>query len=297
MFTWLGHANDFGGAGSTSWVEQYDAQLSIAERRMFEDITKVLGDPRAVNAILGGNPTPLIDAVGSDPAWDVTANAASRAGNPLVRFLSAGPSEDAVGVLGKVPYLAYGMTAADMILNRNEGMGKSVVEPLGNLAVGTAITEGTTAALGAAAAGDGAIAALAGTLCVPGVGEVVIVGAAAVLGTYAVDKGAEWVWEHRAEIGHAVSTGRHAPPATGSRTPATRSPAPAARSSTPRAMSSTTSSPGTGECRLRDPRCPSRTTLLDAVAAAATVRREEDAARIPRRQARGRARARAGAAC
>ena len=45
---------------------------------------------------------------------------------------------------------------------------------------------------------------VAGTAFVPGVGEVVIVGAVAVLGTYAVDKGVEYLWDHRAAIGHGL---------------------------------------------------------------------------------------------
>jgi hypothetical protein len=101
-----------------------------------------------------------------------------------------------------------------MYQERNEGVGKAVVEPLGNLAVSTALAEGTSSvaapmiAEGAAslAMGDGALAALAGTAFVPGVGEVVIVGAVAVLGTYAVDKGVEYLWDHRAAIGHALQT-------------------------------------------------------------------------------------------
>ena len=146
--------------------------------------------------------------------WDLTKNAGTAANNPMTRFLTAHPSEDNFGVLGKVPYLAYGLTALDMYDNRNEGVGKAVVQPLGNLAVSTTIAEGTSSVVapviadGAAslAVGDGALAALAGTAFVPGVGEVVIVGAVAVLGTYAVDKGAQWVWAHRAQIGHALET-------------------------------------------------------------------------------------------
>jgi hypothetical protein len=164
-------------------------------------------------SIMGGHTPAAFEGV-RDPVWDLTRNAGEAAGNPLTRALTAGPSEESFGVLGKVPYLAYGVTALDMYQERNEGIGKAVVEPLGNLAISTGIAEGTSAvvapaiASGAAtlAAGDGALAAIAGTAFVPGVGEVVIVGAAAVVGTYLADKGIQYLWDHRAAIGHALQT-------------------------------------------------------------------------------------------
>lgn len=213
VITWLGHANDFGGAGAVGLVKGYDSALAIAASKLERETSAVLGDPEAIASIMGGNAPAAFDGV-RDPIWDVTKNAGDAAGNPLTRALTAGPSEDSVGFLGKVPYLAYGMTALDMYEDRNEGVGKAVVEPLGNLAVSTALAEGISSvaapmiAEGAAslAMGDGALAALAGTAFVPGVGEVVIVGAVAVLGTYAVDKGVEYLWDHRAAIGHALQT-------------------------------------------------------------------------------------------
>jgi uncharacterized protein YukE len=212
VLTWVGHVNDFSGAGAVGLAKGYDSALAIAGAKLADETQAVLNDPQAVAGIMNGKPPAAFGE--EDPVWDVTENAGTLANNPVTKFLTAGPSEDKVGVLGKVPYLAYGLTALDMYQNRNEGVGKAVVEPLGNLAVSTALTEGTSAVVapaiaeGAAtlAAGDGALAALAGTAFVPGVGEVVIVGAVAVLGTYAIDKGAEWVWDHRAEIGHALET-------------------------------------------------------------------------------------------
>jgi hypothetical protein len=213
IISWVGHANDFGAAGAVGLIKGYDSALAIAGGKLAGEAQTVLNDPQAVQSILGGKALPGFDGT-EDPTWDVTQNAGRLANSPLTKALTAGPSEERFGVLGKVPYLAYGLTALDMYENRNEGIGKSVVEPLGNLAVSTGLTEGTSAVVapaiaeGAAtlAAGDGALAALAGTAFVPGVGEVVIVGAVAVLGTYAIDKGTEWVWDHRAEIGHALET-------------------------------------------------------------------------------------------
>ncbi|HEY2771969.1 MAG TPA: hypothetical protein VGI87_15445 [Solirubrobacteraceae bacterium] len=213
VLTWVGHVNDFSGAGAVGLIKGYDSALAIAGAKLADEAQTALGDPQAVASILNGKPPAAFDGA-EDPTWNVTENAGKLANNPLTKTLTAGPSEEKFGVLGKVPYLAYGLTALDMYQNRDEGVGKAVVEPLGNLAVSTALTEGSSAVVapaiaeGAAtlAAGDGALAALAGTAFVPGVGEVVIVGAIAVGGTYLVDKGAEWVWDHRAAIGHALAT-------------------------------------------------------------------------------------------
>jgi hypothetical protein len=213
VIEWLGHANDFGGAGAVGLIKGYDAALAVAASKLDSEISTVLGDDEAIASIMGGKVPTAFDGV-KDPVWDLTKNAGEAAQNPFTRALTAGPSEEQFGLLGKVPYLAYGMTALDMYENRNEGIGKSVVEPLGNLAVSTGIAEGTSAVVAPAIAegaatlamGDGALAAIAGTAFVPGVGEVVIVGAVAVLGTYAVDKGVEYLWDHRAAIGHALQT-------------------------------------------------------------------------------------------
>jgi uncharacterized protein YukE len=213
LITWLGHANDFGGAGAVGLIKGYNAALAVAAGKLDSEISGVLGDDEAIASIMGGQTPAAFEGV-RDPVWDLTKNAGEAAGNPLTRALTAGPSEESFGVLGKVPYLAYGLTALDMYQERNEGVGKAVVEPLGNLAISTGIAEGTSAvvapaiASGAAtlAAGDGALAAIAGTAFVPGVGEVVIVGAAVVVGTYLADKGIEYVWDHRAAIGHALQT-------------------------------------------------------------------------------------------
>ena len=87
-----------------------------------------------------------------------------------------------------------------MALNWNQGVGKAVIQPVGNLALGTGIAEGTSSAVATGfaslAAGDGAVATLAGTTLIPGVGEVVIVGAVTVGGTILIDKGVSWVWDH-----------------------------------------------------------------------------------------------------
>jgi uncharacterized protein YukE len=213
VIEWLGHVNDFSGAGAVGLIKGYDSALAVAGAKLASETESVLNDPAAVSSILGGKPPAAFDGA-NDPVWDVTENAGTAANNPVTRALTAGPSEESFGLLGKVPYLAYGVTALDMYQERNEGVGKSVVEPLGNLAVSTGLAEGTSAVVapaiaeGAAtlAAGDGALAVVAGTAFVPGVGEVVIVGAVAVLGTYAVDKGVQYLWDHRAAIGHGLET-------------------------------------------------------------------------------------------
>jgi hypothetical protein len=213
VLEWLGHVNDFSGAGAVGLIKGYDSALAVAGAKLASETESVLGDPAAVSSILAGQPPAAFDGA-KDPVWDLTENAGTAAGNPITRALTAGPSEDNFGMLGKVPYLAYGLTALDMYQERNEGVGKAVVEPLGNLAVSTGIAEGTSAVVapaiaeGAAtlAAGDGALAVVAGTAFVPGVGEVVIVGAVAVLGTYAVDKGVQYLWDHRAAIGQGLET-------------------------------------------------------------------------------------------
>ena len=213
VITWLGHANDFGGAGAVGLIKGYDAAHWRRGREARRRDRQRAGRRRGDGQHHGRQDAAAFEGV-DDPVWDLTKNAGEAAGNPLTRALTAGPSEESFGVLGKVPYLAYGLTALDMYEERNEGIGKAVVEPLGNLAISTGIAEGTSAvvapaiASGAAtlAAGDGALAAIAGTAFVPGVGEVVIVGAAAVVGTYLADKGIQYLWDHRAAIGHALQT-------------------------------------------------------------------------------------------
>ncbi len=167
-----------------------------------------------------------------DPTFDMAAGAQRFADSPLTKVLTKGLPEDTFSVLGKVPALAAGITAVDMVLNRNEGVGKAVVEPVGNLVAGTVITEtvgssvagGVASAAGSLALGDGTIAALASMAIVPGVGEVVAVGIVAVGGTILVDKAASEIWDHaprsatdsrRPEIGSMTRASRRSTPPRG----------------------------------------------------------------------------------
>ncbi len=203
IITWMGHANDFAGAGATGLIKGYDSAIGLAMKRLEPEIDAYRGDGAVVAGVLWGDPNAGAYDGPAEPSFDLAANSYRLAENPVTKFLHSSPfSEDSV--LGKVPGLAYGLTAADMIMNWHKGVGEAVVTPVGNLAVGTAITEttapliasGVTTAAASLAAGDGAIAALAGTALVPGVGEVVAVGVVAVAGTWAVDKGVSWVWDH-----------------------------------------------------------------------------------------------------
>jgi hypothetical protein len=216
VVNWLGHANDFGGAGSVALAKGAETSLGIAGRKLVTETEGVLDDPAAITAIMNGKPYPYsFDATSEpDPAWNFAEDTGALAGNPVSKVLTSGLPEDTFGALGKVPYLGFGLTGLDMFMNRNDGVGKAVIEPLGNLAVGTTITEGASSVIAPVitstaeglAAGDGLAATLAGTAVIPGVGEVVIVGAVAVVGTYAVDKGVTYLWDHRAGIEHGLDT-------------------------------------------------------------------------------------------
>jgi hypothetical protein len=139
-------------------------------------------------------------AADSDGLFERAANAQAMADSPLTKVLTASLPEDSFPILSRVPFLAAGLTAADMIMDRNDGVGKAVVEPVGNLVAGTVITEASAPVVAAGitslTAEGGALAALGTTAVIPGVGEVVIVGALAVGGTYLLDKGVTWVWDN-----------------------------------------------------------------------------------------------------
>ena len=213
IVSWAGHVNDFAGAGAAGLIKGYDAAIGLATGRLVAQTYTVLGDPTDVSNVLSGQEVLPFDAE-PDPTFDMAAGAQRFANSPLTKVLTKGLPEDTFSVLGKVPALAAGITAVDMILNRNEGVGKAVVEPVGNLVAGTVITEtvgssvagGVASAASSLALGDGTIAALAGTAIVPGVGEVVAVGIVAVGGTILVDKAASEIWDHRAAIGHGLET-------------------------------------------------------------------------------------------
>ncbi len=216
IITWMGHANDFAGAGATGLIKGYDSAIGLAMKRLEPEIDAYRSDGAIVAGVMaGGSPPPNLDGA-PDTSFERAAGAYGLADAPLTKALTWSPFSEG-SVLGRVPGLAYALTIADMIENRNKGIGEAVITPVGNLAVGTAITEttapliasGVTTATASLAAGDGVIAALAGTAIVPGVGEVVAVGVVAVVGTWAVDKGVSWVWDHRAGVVHGLDDAWH----------------------------------------------------------------------------------------
>ena len=54
VITWLGHANDFGGAGAVGLIKGYDAAIGVAVGKLDGEISGVLGDDEAMASIMGG---------------------------------------------------------------------------------------------------------------------------------------------------------------------------------------------------------------------------------------------------
>ena len=208
LVTWAGHSNDFFGAGAVGVAKGYDQAITYAARALNSETADFLANPAMAEEVFAAFGPKF--AGQSDPLWSRASAAQGLADSPLTSILTKGLPEDKVGLLGRVPYLGWALTGLDMYMNRDKGMGSAVVEPLANLAIGTTTTElaapvvatGVETVAGSLAAGDGVIATLAGTAAIPGVGEVVIVGAVSVGVVYGADKLGEYVWEHRQAIGH-----------------------------------------------------------------------------------------------
>ncbi len=208
LVTWTGHANDFFAAGAVGLIRGYDQAIAVAAKGLISEAQDYLSNPEMAQEVYAAFGPQFAGQL--DPRLQRALSAQSLADSPVTKVLTAGLNEDKFGVLGKVPYLGWALTGLDMYMNRNKGLGTGVVEPLGNLALGTATTEvaapmvatGVETVAGSLAAGDGLVAALAGSAAIPGVGEVVIVGAVTVGVVYGADKLGEYVWEHRQAIGH-----------------------------------------------------------------------------------------------
>jgi uncharacterized protein YukE len=224
VVTWAGHVNDFSGAGAPGVIKGYDQAIALAMTSLDKDLEQ-LKDPAVQALVMNNQAVPgLTDQESS--LFGRAANAEKLADNPLTKFFTEGLPQDSFGSLSEVPYLAVALSAVDVGLNWHEEGAQSLVAPAGNLVAGTVITHyaapivarGAFAATDLAASGaeflgaDGLATTLAGSALIPGVGEAVIVGGVVVVGTYYLDKGATWVWNHggaqvASEAWHGVEQG------------------------------------------------------------------------------------------
>ncbi len=196
------HMNDFLGAAAVSFIHQYEVAAERAGQSALAVFEKLPEDEAGVIAVLSG--AAQVDGLaqaGQD--FDTALSAAGKVSNPLVRLLTSGLSSDEGSVLAKVPLLGLVFTAGAIGLDFSEGKSpaEAIGVPVANLAVGTGAAEG----MGALLASD-AVAPILASLEIPGVGEAVICGLAAVGVAYAVDQGATWVWDNRAAIGHTLES-------------------------------------------------------------------------------------------
>lgn len=224
VVTWAGHANDFLGAGAVGVIKGYDSAIDLAMKSLSSDLKTVLGDSNMIAQVLTNNTIAGVTDV-QDPLFGRAQGALALSQNPLIKFLTKGLPEKA-GPLSEVPYLAVALSALDVGLNWKDQGARSLVAPAGNLAAATIITHyaaptaarlayGATdlAASGAEFLGaDGLATTLAGSALIPGVGEAVVVGGVVVVGTYYLDKGVVWVWDHggahvASEAWHGIEQG------------------------------------------------------------------------------------------
>jgi uncharacterized protein YukE len=196
------HENDFLGAAAVSFIHQYEQAAERAGQSSLAVLKNLPQDEAGVLAVLSGDAqVDGLEKAGQD--FDAALSAAGNANNPLVKLLTKGLVDDDGSMLAKVPILGLVFTAGAIGLDFAEGKSPAaaVGVPVANLAIGTAAAEG----MGALLASD-AVAPILASLAIPGVGEAVLAGAAAIAVTYAVDQGATWVWDHRAAIGHSIES-------------------------------------------------------------------------------------------
>ena len=196
------HVNDFLGAAAVSFIHQYEVAAERAGQSALAVFEKLPEDEAGVIAVLSG--AAQVDGLAQAAQdFDTALSAAGKVSNPLVRLLTSGLSSDEGSVLAKVPLLGLVFTAGAIGLDFSEGKSpaEAIGVPVANLAIGTGAAEG----MGALLASD-AVAPVLASLAIPGVGEAVICGAAAVGVAYAVDVGASFAWDHRAAIGHAFES-------------------------------------------------------------------------------------------
>jgi hypothetical protein len=182
------HTNDYDGAGATAVIKSFEGAVKRANKAGADFMDSVIGPEDFLKKL---EP--------DDPAFSQVAQNAERAlslkelaDNPFVKGLTKGLDEDKFGVLAKVPYLGYAFTAFDLIdaAIDHKGVG-GFVEPVANLAVGTATAEGMSTLLAAQSLDF-----------IPGVGEVVIAGTVVVGVVYGVDKLGQYLWHSRKDIAH-----------------------------------------------------------------------------------------------
>jgi hypothetical protein len=196
-----GHVNDFLGAGAVSLVHQYDTALEDAGQSALTAWKNLPQDEAGISAVLAEDAGVVgLAAAGDD--FEAAVGAYARATNPLTELLTKGLGDDG-SALEKVPVLGSLFTLGAIGLNISEGkpLVTAIGTPVANLAIGGAAAEG----MGTLLATDAGAELLASAF-IPGVGEVIICGAAAVVVSYAVDKGATFLWDNRAAIGHGIES-------------------------------------------------------------------------------------------
>jgi hypothetical protein len=217
VVTWAGHANDFAGAAAVGLVKGYDKAIGLATDKLEHEITDTLGDSAARQSIMAGEPLAGFDDNAPDPLFGQLEQLRDMSQSPFSTFVQQGIPEgwlpDTAKTLSEVPFLAWAFTGLDMYMNRNNGLGSEVVEPLGNLALGTGITDAVAPAVASGVAtltGEGGmLAALGTTAVIPGVGEAVITGVVVVGSVVAIDYGVTQAWDHRAAIVHGLDDAWH----------------------------------------------------------------------------------------
>lgn len=218
--TWAGRLNDVAGAGTTALIKSYNAVITKMTDQMEREAYAFLSNPGAWenpanvatplsevdDALAAGG---LSDTALSDARMTFASGLTGIANSPVSKALTRGivpeGSFGAAGdVLSKVPIAGVAFTGLDMYMNRNKGIGDEFVQPIGNLALGTGLAEGTSSVIASVGVSDGLLTAVGGSALIPGVGEVVITGAVVVGGVMAVDWAGHAIWDHRAAIVHGV---------------------------------------------------------------------------------------------
>jgi hypothetical protein len=182
-----GHANDFGGAGAGVVIESFEGAVKRANKAWADFIDSVVGPEDLLKKLDGDDPT--LSRVGQNTVRALSLS--DLADNPFVKGLTKGLPKR-FGVLAKVPFLGYAFTAFDLADSFIDGKGVGgYVEPVANLAMGTAAAEGMSTVLASQSLDF-----------IPGVGEVIISGTVVVGVVYGADKLGKYLWHSRKDIAH-----------------------------------------------------------------------------------------------
>lgn len=199
---WAGHRVDFAGAGAVALEHAYEKLVGSGEG---SGETSLVGKQMvaALEAAQKEGTDSALFLQLSDQAianQETAMSIGALAESPLSKLLLASPfpAEGSLGFLSKVPGVGLLFTAGAIGLGvaQHKPLVEAVGAPMGNLAVGTVAAEGLASLMPEAIAG----------MAIPGVGEVILVGAGAVAITYGVDKGVTYLWDHRQAIEHGVAT-------------------------------------------------------------------------------------------